>query len=436
MTMLTVKKQRAAASAVPQHNTKQLLFEDDEGSCCDDDHERSPFALAPQMSSFARPVIAVRPIAVRPIAVRPVAVVRPIAGRPVAAAAAEASRRSNGFYAATESARIPFSQVHAAVKESHEWERTWVERMHEVNPLLVATATREEEDDVLARYARERDAGGARNPSPDEGGQTQQQQQRTKRMLRDDHLPVAPARIADEEQLHHHHQKRSNSPVRVVRPIAVRVTPQGIQQEKPQQTWILPRDIVESSYSSRSLSPMTVNNSFDDSYGMLKPQQSHHQMLQENEPNVIEDEEAWMPSIPTVEVLQSKVQQARDGILHALAIAGGDTDSTEFKSCLEILQEHYNNGCCAEQQKPADAYSQHEGTWLTLTKPTFFGCLGETDAGDPMYTLGRMTFDMFTPSDLICSLQGNFNTVHTVDAVPESLVAQVGTDPSVLRTYK
>lgn len=432
--MLTVKKQRAAASAVP-HTTKHLLEDDYEGSCCDDDHERSPFALAPQMSLFARPVIAVRPIAVRPIAVRPVAVVRPIAARPVAAAAAAAaSRRSNGFYAATESARIPFSQVHAAVKESHEWERTWVDRMHEVNPLLVASNTREEEDDVLARYARERDAGGARNPSPDEGGQTQQQQ-RTKRMLRDDHLPVAPARIADEEQLHHH-QKRSNSPVRVVRPIAVRVTPQGIQQEKPQQTWILPRDIVESSYSSRSLSPMTVNNSFDDSYGMLKPQQSHHQMLQENEPNVIEDEEAWMPSIPTVEVPQSKVQQARDGILHALAIAGGDTDSTEFKSCLEILQEHYNNGCCAEQQKPADAYSQHEGTWLTLTKPTFFGCLGETDAGDPMYTLGRMTFDMFTPSDLICSLQGNFNTVHTVDAVPESLVAQVGTDPSVLRTYK
>ena len=101
-------------------------------------------------------------------------------------------------------------------------------------------------------------------------------------------------------------------------------------------------------------------------------------------------------------------------------------------SSLAILQQHYQQ----LQQQLQCPYQAHEGTWLTLTKPTFFGCVGENDQGDPMYTLGRMTFDMFQPSGLVCSLQGNFNAVEAVDQVPECLVLLVGTDPSVLRSYK
>jgi hypothetical protein len=52
--------------------------------------------------------------------------------------------------------------------------------------------------------------------------------------------------------------------------------------------------------------------------------------------------------------------------------------------------------------------------WLTLTKPTFFGHLGPNDNGDPMYTLGRMSFDMFSPTNIVCSIQGNFNHVRPV----------------------
>ena len=76
----------------------------------------------------------------------------------------------------------------------------------------------------------------------------------------------------------------------------------------------------------------------------------------------------------------------------------------------------------------------------------FFGNLGETAEGDPLYTLGRMAFDMFLPTQLVVSLQGNFNPVHVVpdeerqhtleNKVPKSLVDEVLMGNHVLRTYK
>jgi hypothetical protein len=83
-----------------------------------------------------------------------------------------------------------------------------------------------------------------------------------------------------------------------------------------------------------------------------------------------------------------------------------------------------------------------EGMWLTLSKATFFVSLGENGSGDPMYTLGRLAFDMFLPTQLVCSLQGNFNPVHIVppdsrpETIPQRLLEQVVMGNHVLRTYK
>jgi hypothetical protein len=150
------------------------------------------------------------------------------------------------------------------------------------------------------------------------------------------------------------------------------------------------------------------------------------------------------PRATTAEVLN-----AREGLLYELAISGGETTSATFQDCLTILQDNYMNQVQLEYEdimnhtsnasNVRNPYAVHEGTWLTLTKPTFFGCLGENDNGDPLYSLGRMTFDMFTPSNLICSLQGNFNTVHAITdstTVPDGLLSEIGNDTSNLRTYQ
>ena len=131
--------------------------------------------------------------------------------------------------------------------------------------------------------------------------------------------------------------------------------------------------------------------------------------------------------------------------MRSLAAAGGDAaEAGSFDACLSVLSDSYAERC--EHQERTDAAA--DGMWLMLTKPTFFGQLGVNGSGDPLYTLGRMTFDMFTPSNLVCSLQGNFNSVGEVDdldfggcssggaAVPKSLRDEVQADSSMLRTYK
>lgn len=55
-----------------------------------------------------------------------------------------------------------------------------------------------------------------------------------------------------------------------------------------------------------------------------------------------------------------------------------------------------------------------EGQWFTLTKPTYLDCLGFNDDGNPMYTLGRMSFEMFRPGNLVLSIEAVFNPIMEV----------------------
>ncbi len=55
-----------------------------------------------------------------------------------------------------------------------------------------------------------------------------------------------------------------------------------------------------------------------------------------------------------------------------------------------------------------------------------------------------MSFDMFAPTDLVCSIQCVFNTIERVDvsdiskvlSIPRDLRAEVHSGKSILRTYK
>lgn len=135
---------------------------------------------------------------------------------------------------------------------------------------------------------------------------------------------------------------------------------------------------------------------------------------------------------------------ARDALLHALACSGGDVSTKQVEQALLPLIQVYDEQKHHHHDADSTAAAV-EGMWLSLSKPTFFGNLGDTSAGDPMYTLGRMAFDMFLPTQLVCSLQGNFNPVRRVgdeerDQVltrcPKSLVDELERGGSVLRTYK
>lgn len=139
------------------------------------------------------------------------------------------------------------------------------------------------------------------------------------------------------------------------------------------------------------------------------------------------------------------VEDARESLLHRLAVTSGDvvTDQ-EFLKHLDVLKQHYAATQVDTRSSTSDVNATSEGMWLTLTKPTYFGNLGNNDDGDPMYTLGRMSFDMFSPTRLVCSLQGNFNSVERIEDddrkamlqnVPKALKEEVGSGATVLRSY-
>ena len=370
-----------------------------------------------------------------------------------------ATRPSDTFYAATEKANIPFLHVHEAVKETHDWENKWLNRMNEVNPLDETDSNTE--DDALWSAAIEiieRDRG-ARNPSPTDP-----------RISMKRSLPVVNA-VADVRDHYHHYPPQPAIVVvapTLVRPKAMRVnaviepqmvqpTPHvpNVQNDGPGKVWIIPHYIKPHDLTARSLSPITTKSGSTSSSSTGTrttthgPQQS--EQMGTSLVNVIDtdDDEAdycvvfppKMMNITKPQATTTEVLNAREGILYELAASGGETTSPAFMDCLAILQDNYMNQVQSEYENTSNInpYSIHEGTWLTLTKPTFFGCLGENDNGDPLYSLGRMTFDMFTPSDLICSLQGNFNTVHEIvdpNLVPEGLLSLLGNNTSNLRTYQ
>jgi len=112
---------------------------------------------------------------------------------------------------------------------------------------------------------------------------------------------------------------------------------------------------------------------------------------------------------------------------------------------------------CPPTPSSATSTSQLEGQWFTLTKPTYLDCLGFNDDGNPMYTLGRMSFEMFRPGNLVLSIEAVFNPMEQVMAaiddskddqfaVPKTLQEEVqrilkitpaaeGDPKVVLRTY-
>lgn len=252
-----------------------------------------------------------------------------------------------------------------------------------------------------------------------------------------DELPLMPAPVA-------------------VRPLAVRPMPVRINRPgfavnpvRETPTGVIPYDITalrEEAVSPMSVSPSSLSST-NSSMGSLmqtmrQPEQHYVHVVEDDEPEVTLREN--LCDLETrVQTVPRHVEAARDCLLHALAVTKGDVDSDVFKSTIDPLEKYYSKQELDTRPEVVGSDSV-SGMWLTLSKPTFFGCLGENDNGDPMYTLGRMSFDMFSPTNLVCSLQGNFNPVEVVndedrkamlEAVPKSLREEVENGTTVLRTY-
>ena len=167
----------------------------------------------------------------------------------------------------------------------------------------------------------------------------------------------------------------------------------------------------------------------------------------------VDDEESYLHHILEAQNSRSPISpsahQTKMNLLHELAVDHGDTHAAGFRSTLKDLTNlHTLANWDAREDPNLGGMSTDkpvlEGTWITLCKPNFLGCLGQNTHDEYLYSLGRMSWDMFCPTDLVCSIQGSFNQIETiplrerddlVDAVPKSLSKEIKAGDTVLRTY-
>ncbi|KAL3904992.1 MAG: hypothetical protein SGILL_009857 [Bacillariaceae sp.] len=122
---------------------------------------------------------------------------------------------------------------------------------------------------------------------------------------------------------------------------------------------------------------------------------------------------ALPPVISTVSTTmcsKSRIEAVKMKLIDDLRMSGGNVDTPEAQQCLEILQTYYAKGGIAK----VDPNSLN-GNWLTISKPTYSELKGKTEKGESRYTLGRVSFDMFKPTGLECSVQASFNQVQPID---------------------
>lgn len=140
------------------------------------------------------------------------------------------------------------------------------------------------------------------------------------------------------------------------------------------------------------------------------------------------------------------IQQAKAALVRELAVSGGDVTTPAFLAAVEELTRLYDpKRFDARVKTKRDNLTNHlGGVWMALGMPNFPGVLGQNSEGEFMYSLGHMSFDMFRPKDLVCSIQGSFNPVHYVGTrdreaikhIPVSLKDEVKKGKSLLRTYE
>lgn len=104
----------------------------------------------------------------------------------------------------------------------------------------------------------------------------------------------------------------------------------------------------------------------------------------------------------------SDLDQLRLQAIQELANSKGDTTTPDFVSLLARLHTHHL------RIDPSEHGSPHNGEWKLISGPSYHECKGSNASGQAMYTLGRMSFDMFRPADCRCAMGRVRNTIQDV----------------------
>ena len=140
-------------------------------------------------------------------------------------------------------------------------------------------------------------------------------------------------------------------------------------------------------------------------------------------------------------ISRSEIDWLKARIIVDLRKSGGSVETEEFTTCLEVLEAYYRS-----KSWDGRGYTPFklDGNWLTLSKTTYHECRGLNEKGENKYFLGRLSFDMFKPTQLACSITATFNNVRPIDPrnpgrplhVPRKLMKEIKRGGANLRTYE
>eukprot|EP00579_Thalassiosira_antarctica_P025844 CAMPEP_0202024768 /NCGR_PEP_ID=MMETSP0905-20130828/54838_1 /ASSEMBLY_ACC=CAM_ASM_000554 /TAXON_ID=420261 /ORGANISM="Thalassiosira antarctica, Strain CCMP982" /LENGTH=611 /DNA_ID=CAMNT_0048587491 /DNA_START=40 /DNA_END=1875 /DNA_ORIENTATION=- len=133
--------------------------------------------------------------------------------------------------------------------------------------------------------------------------------------------------------------------------------------------------------------------------------------------------------------LDARIATAKTELLSTLENEG---KGPAFQNALATLEKYAKLKASSNNKKRK--LSAHgadiDGTWLTVSPPEYLSCLGKNSEGESLFTLGRMSFDMYQPSNLVCSIQNQYNTIKSVEPkdlplyVPKTLRREVDKERS------
>jgi hypothetical protein len=120
----------------------------------------------------------------------------------------------------------------------------------------------------------------------------------------------------------------------------------------------------------------------------------------------------------------------RSELVDALLSSNGDVENERFVKALNVLSTIYaSSNYDLQRTSSSDGNNNNRisnyfnGSWVTLSRPAYVGCLGKNDDGDFIYTLGAMSFGIFKPEHLRCSIQHSMNDIRFVCRMDEAPTA-------------
>ena len=138
----------------------------------------------------------------------------------------------------------------------------------------------------------------------------------------------------------------------------------------------------------------------------------------------------------------SALVEAKESFKRILLLHKGEAAQPEVKDALEHLLQtdaKYRGGeDDAAEWSPAQNADANTGRWRAITTPPFPGKLPNDADSKTRFTLGRLSFGLFKPTNLVCAVEEIVNVVQTVDEKDGSITEEQNKDkdaPAWSSTY-